>query len=90
MTMATIQIRHDREHFMSMLSYAVSRENLWGNVDILTCDREPGMLLVLRDQINLGHLVSTESVYASYKEALAELGSLLDEVNPDQRPLSHL
>lgn len=88
--MTTIQILHDREHFMSMLSYAVSRENLWGNVDVLTRDHEPGMLLVLRDQMNLGHLVSTESVHASYEEALAELGSLLDEVNPDQRPLSHL
>ena len=59
--MATIKIRHNREHFMSMLRYAVSRENLWGNVDVLTRDREPGMLLVLRDQMNLGHLVSTES-----------------------------
>lgn len=88
--MATIQIRHDREHFMSMLSYAVSRENLWGNVDVLTRDREPGMLLVLRDQMSLGNLVSTESVHASYEEALAELGSLLDDVNPDHRPLSHL
>lgn len=88
--MATIQILHDREHFMSMLSYAVSRENLWGNVDVITRDREPGMLLVLRDQMNLGHLVSSESVYASYEEALTELGCLLDEVNPDQRPLSPL
>lgn len=88
--MTTIQIRHDREHFMSMLSYAVSRENLWGNVDVFTRDGEPGMLLVISDQMNLGHFVSTESVHASYEEALAELGSLLDEVNPDQRPLSHL
>ena len=34
--MANIQILHDRERFREMLSYAVSRENLWGNCLLYT------------------------------------------------------
>lgn len=88
--MPTIQILHDGERFAEMLSYAVSRENLWGHVDVITRDASPGLLLVVRNQADLRNLVSTGEVYETYEDALAELGVLLDEINPRHTPLSVL
>ena len=88
--MANIQILHDRERFREMLSYAVSRENLWGNIDVIARDGAPGLLLVVIDQHDMPNRVSSGVAHECYGDALGELGDLLDELNPDCRPLSAL
>jgi hypothetical protein len=87
--MRNIQILHDRERFREMLSYAVSRENLWGNIDVITRDGAPGLLLVVLDQLDMPNRVSSGVVHECYGDALADLGDILDDLNPDFRPLSH-